>query len=66
MLYSRDVLCSSVQVLHEYGELPVGVSQLALHGLPLEDEGAYLDQVLVALHALVVPEIERENFIVNA
>ena len=45
-----------VEVLHEDGELPVGVPQLAGHHLPLEDQGADLDEVLVALHALVVPE----------
>ena len=46
-----------VEVLHEDGELPVGVPQLAGHRLPLEDQGADLDEVLVALHALVVPEM---------
>ncbi len=35
--------------------------QLARHRLPLEDEGADLDQVLVALHALVVPARERDG-----
>ena len=35
--------------------------QLARHRLPLEDEGADLDQVLVALHALVVPAKERDG-----
>ena len=35
--------------------------QLARHRLPLEDEGADLDQVLVALHALVVPAKERDR-----
>ena len=51
---SRDWL---VKVLHEDGELPVGVAQLPGHRLPLEDQGADLDEVLVALHALVVPEM---------
>ena len=46
-----------VEVLHEDGELPVGVAQLPRHRLPLEDQGADLDEVLVALHALVVPEM---------
>ena len=46
-----------VEVLHEDGELPVGVAQLPGHRLPLEDQGADLDEVLVALHALVVPEM---------
>ena len=46
-----------VKVLHEDGELPVGVAQLPGHRLPLEDQGADLDEVLVALHALVVPEM---------
>ena len=48
-----------VEVLHEDGELPVGVAQLPGHRLPLEDQGADLDEVLVALHALVVPEINN-------
>ena len=43
-----------IEVLHQDGELPVGVSQLALHRLAFQDEGADLDQVLVALHALVM------------
>ena len=46
-----------VEVLHEDGELPVGVAQLPRHRLPLEDQGADLDEVLVALHALVMPEM---------
>ena len=56
-----------VEVLHEDGELPVGVPQLAGHRLPLEDQGANLDEVLVALHALVVPGMNaiRENIMVD-
>ena len=40
------------------------MAQLPRHRLPLEDQGADLDEVLVALHALVVPEIK--NVIPNA
>ena len=50
---------SSVQVLHENAEFPVGVSEFTLHGLPLQDEGSDLHEVLVALHALVVPGKEE-------
>jgi hypothetical protein len=54
-------LSSSVQVLHEDGELPVCVPELPLHRLALQDEGADLDQVLVALHAFVVTEKREEE-----
>ena len=33
------------------------MAQLPGHRLPLEDQGADLDEVLVALHALVMPEM---------
>ena len=54
---TKSVVGWLVEVLHEDGELPVGVAQLPRHRLPLEDQGADLDEVLVALHALVVPEM---------
>ena len=51
--------CASalVEVLHEDGELAVGVAELAGHRLPLQNEGADLHEVLIALHAFVVPTI---------
>ena len=44
----------SIKVLHENREFSVSVSKFPLHGLPLQDQRADLDQVLVALHALIV------------
>ena len=35
------------------------MSQFALHGLSFQNEGSNFDQVFVALHALVMSEIEN-------
>ena len=37
------------------------MAQLPGHRLPLKDQGADLDEVLVALHALVVPEMNDND-----
>jgi len=48
-------MAALVEDLHEDGELSEGVAALALQGLALEDAGADLDQLAVAVQALVQP-----------
>ena len=52
----------SIQILHQNGKFPEGMSQLALHGLSLQDEGSNLDQVLIALHTFVVSTRRKKIF----
>jgi len=49
-----------IEALHEYGELPEAVAHLALDVLPLENGGADLDQLAVAVQALVEPFLLRD------
>ena len=47
---------SLLQVLHQEGHLPERPAQRPLQRLSLQDEGANREEVVVAAHALVVPE----------
>jgi hypothetical protein len=50
-----------IQILHEDGEFPEYVSQFPLNCLPLQNQGSNLHQVLVALHAFIVPGKNNQN-----